>query len=513
MVVSCYIKLDYRITYSHNHTNINPILPFQSHILNCPDREIVKYLSYEPDFERESPPPEQGLIESTENWDDDYVVDYDPNIQVEKFKKIAEAADKEGYIAPVELPTGPVVNIITSQIDQIIEKPIEKVEINGQVIKIKREKTYNEEVNENETMALLDEELKEPETIIVLPPLVDPPKILAVPPRRLPEIRVKKEWSPIPPRRRSPSPRRRTPVRRYTPSPRRSLSTRRRSPSPRRRTPVRRYSPSPRRAISPRRRSPSPRRRSPSLRRRSPSPRRRSPGYYKMVSPPPRIKREPDDNGYIHSRDRFDTSRRYDRSPPPAYRVKDEFNGRSSRHDPYLKYEEEQFRKSKFDDYYRAKPDYYEEKSKSSKDLYSKYEEYEKKPRYEERRRSPSPKVYPAAYRPRSRSPVNVRYERARSRSPPPRPKYIKERSPRYEKERSPRYERRKTPPLAPPKSSKDYYDLPPYGIDKEKSFRKNSDRRIKTEKSYSPPRAYKLRESRKSPDIDDEDMVYTRHA
>lgn len=476
-------------------------------------------MSYEPDFERESPPL-QGLIESTENWDDDYVVDYDPNIQVEKFKKIAEAADKEGYIAPVVLPpTEPVVNIIASQIDRIKEKPIEKVEINGQVIKIKREKTYNEEVNENETMALLDEELKEPETIIVLPPLADPPPVLAVPPRRLPQIRVKKEWSPIPAKRRSPSPRRRTPVRRYSPSPLRTLPTRRRTPSPRRRTPVRRYSPSPRPTITPRRRSPSPRRRSPSLRRRSPSlrrrspsPRRRSPGYYKIVSPPPRIKRELDDNGYIHSRDRFDTSRRYERSPPPVYRVKDEFNGRSSRLDPYLKYEEEHIRKAKYDEYYRAKPEYYEEKSKSSKDLYSKYEEFEKRPRYEERRRSPSPKAYPAAYRPRSRSPVSVRYERARSRSPPPRPKYDKERSPKYEKERSGRYERRKTPPLAPPKSSKDYYDLPAYGLDKEKSYRKNSDRRIKTEK-YSPPRAYKLSDSRKSPDVADEDIVYTRQA
>ncbi|KAL5277516.1 GTSF1.2 family protein [Megaselia abdita] len=475
----------------------------ESHILNCPDREIVKYLSFEPDFGQDSP-PHQGFIESTENWDDDVVIDYDPNIQIEKFRKIAEEADKEGYIAPVELPTEAVQNILTSPNGIPKEKAVEQVEINGEVIRIKREKTENEEVNENETMALLEEELKETERIVVLPPISEPRRY-----EHLPEIRVKKEWSPIP-RRRSPSPRRRkTPVRRFSPSPPpRPLSSRRRSPSLRRRSP----SPRRRRTPSPRRRSPSTRRRSPSPRRRSPSPRRRSPGYYKILSPQPRIKREPDDNGYIHSRDRFDTSRRYsDRSPPPVFRVKEELNDSRSRHDPYLRYEDDHSRKPKYDDYY-ARKDYYDDKSKSTKDLYSKYEDYGR-PRYEERRRSPSPKAYPAAYRPRSRSPVDVRYERPRSRSPRSRSiKYDRERSPRFEKDE--RYERRKTPPLAP-KSSKDYYEFPTYGsmIEKEKNFRKNPDRRIKTEKAYSPPRSYKTdrKDSRKTPD--DEEMIYSRQA
>lgn len=472
--------------------------------MECPDREIVKYLSFEPDFENESP-PRQGLIESTENWDNDVVIDYDPNIQVEKFRKIAEEADKEGYIAPTELPIE--INA-TSPAGLLTENQVEQVEINGAVIKIKREKTENEEANEDETMALLEEQLKEPEVITaVVPPLE---------PRRY-DIRVKKEWSPI--RRRSPSPppRRRTPPpRRYSPlpPPRRSLSTRKRSPSPPRRRspspPLRRRSPSSRRMSPPlRRRSPSPlRRRSPSPRRRSPSPRRRSPGYYRMLSPAPRpIKREPDDNGYLRCRDRFDTSRRYEGSPPPVYRVKEEFNGKSSRHDPYARYEEEHSRKSKYDEYYARKPEYYEEKS--SKDLYpSKYDDYERRSRYDERRRSPSPKAYPAAYRPRSRSrsPRFRSGERARSRSGPrSASKYDKERSPRYEREA---YDRRKTPPLAPPKSSKDYYDYAAYG--KEKEYRKISERRVKAEK-YSPPRAYKLKESRKSPEVADEEMIYSR--
>lgn len=410
----------------------------------------MKYLTFEPDFEKESP-PRQGFIESSENWDDDVVVDYDPNIQVEKFKVMAEEADKEGYVPPSELPPVEDMNVVTSPVVPPEKLPEKKVEINGEIVRIKVEKPDFEDDNEHETMKMLDEEMKdtEPEPV------------------REPIIRVKKEWSPIPAvRKRSPSLKRRSPilVKRYSPS------VRRRSPSPRRRSPLLR------------RRSPSPHRRSRSPRRRSPSPRRRSPGYYassryRVDSPPREIKREREGNGY----GRLETSRRYERyerSPPPYYRPKDD-----------ARYEDDHSRKIKYeyDDYYARKGADYDRKP-SVKDLYPKYEDdYERRPRYEERRRTPSPKSY--GYRPRSRSPA--RYE-VRSRSPRSRSRYDKERSPG-------RYERRKTPPLGPsPKSSKDYYDYP--GYDREKDYRKIPEPRIKTERGYSPPRSHKIKEGRKTP-------------